>query len=186
MMRLLRIVLELARRDAESQGLTLPRGTTEAEQLEFEKRTGLFLPDEVKEWLRVCNGPLVGPGGIFGIRTPDYGDYRDGHAESIDALLDFFPKWSSRQWLPVASDGCGNHYVSDAKDRRQSPVFFVDAVSLKPVYWVASSYLHFLEFLLLRQLGDPRWPFADKQWVLSKDPDMARLRTQIPLPWETT
>lgn len=176
--------MALAYRDAASQGLSLPPGAEDRELSDFEKRFALTLPDELKSWLRVCNGPRVGAGGFFGIRTGDYGD---GRAFSIDECLEFHPDWIESRWIPVASDGCGNTYVLDGRDRKRCPAFFVETCidSKTPRYWVASSVLHLFEFLLLEELEEHRWPFQNPSWVLSKDQDIVTLGRGIPLPWET-
>ena len=47
---------------------SIPDGASDADLAGFEKRLGFPLPDPLRDWLKVSNGPCVGPGGIFGIR----------------------------------------------------------------------------------------------------------------------
>jgi hypothetical protein len=81
-----------------------PSGASELEIDALESRLGRDLPLVLRLWLSVCRGAAIGPGGVFGHR-PDR-DFLD--MPHVQAL---FPQWRELEWLPVASDGCGNYYV---------------------------------------------------------------------------
>ncbi|MBL7259931.1 SMI1/KNR4 family protein [Paractinoplanes lichenicola] len=113
-----------------------PEGETirGADDAEIERLRHLPLPGEFVQWLRVCNGSVAGPGGLFGV-------------EMVLAVSGFHPEWAGRGWIPVAGDGNGNTYVLDA-----GAVFFVDAMDDGELdYMVASDLKSFLESLLLNE-----------------------------------
>src|SRR5438105_1019599 len=83
---------------------SLPPPATDPDCDSFEKRSGIRLPDDVRDWLKLTNGPCVGPGGLYGIRPPRR------HLD-MEAIIALFPSWKAHQWLPIAGDGCGNYYV---------------------------------------------------------------------------
>src|SRR3712207_5471316 len=84
----------------------LPLGAT-AEQIEdFEKRMELRLPDELRQWLTFCNGPLAGPAGLLGLRPDD---------SRVDVSTALKPVWKQKGWIPLAGDGFGNYYVLDTQ-----------------------------------------------------------------------
>ncbi|MEU4219408.1 SMI1/KNR4 family protein [Actinoplanes sp. NPDC026623] len=95
-----------------------PGGATEADLDDLAQRVGVPLPAVLVDWLRICKGEAICAGGIFGAR-PDR-DFLD-----IAAHLDLHPQWRELGWLPVAGDGCGNHYVLV----RGGEVAFVESVS---------------------------------------------------------
>jgi cell wall assembly regulator SMI1 len=156
----------------------LPGGISDTECDAFEQRTGIRLPEEVRQWLKISNGPCVGPGGLYGIRP------QRSHLD-IEAILDLYPSWKTRQWIPIAGDGCGNYYVIPTQEEYGSgyPVLFVDTNSTSdvPAYIVASDIGHFLVSLLEKELGEKRWPF-DENYVTKADPEITRF-VGVPLPW---
>lgn len=167
-------------------GTTLPDGASDDNLAMFTKTTGLSLPSELVEWLKLCNGPCVGPGGLYGI-APAREFLR------IEAELAINTEWKQRNWLPVAGDGTGNYYIIDANTECNGshPIFFLDhEVSLiEPVYIVASNLWTFLLFILQSELDwenshKTHWPF-EKEYVLSIDPELEKIDIAIPLPWET-
>ena len=46
---------------------TLPNGLSTADCDAFEQRTGIRMPDDLRQWLVIANGPCIGPGGLYGI-----------------------------------------------------------------------------------------------------------------------
>lgn len=130
---------------------------------------GRTLPEDLVAWLRVCNGVHAGPGGIYGA------DLGDGEFLDIGEVLIRFPEWRDSGWLPIAGDGTGNHYVVDTtrEHLEAGGVYFVEATeeSHELRYIVASRLVTFLEFLLLEDLGEDRWPF-DEQFMRLKDPQI--------------
>lgn len=153
-----------------------PAGATQQEIQSAEVELGFQLPLQLRQFLEFLNGPCMGPGGIFGVRTPR----RD---LDILGILQLYPEWSERHWIPVAGDGCGNYYVVIADDAQSSAVFFVEPTSSskEPAFIVASDYFHFLSFLLRKELGEKQWPF-NKDFVMANDPDI-QLSARAPLPW---
>src|SRR2546430_2684767 len=114
-------IQELLRKVPKPPEDSLPKGITDGECDDFEKRTGISLPDDVRHWLKVANGPCVGPGGVYGIRP------LRRHFD-IESFLSLFPSWKKRKWIPIAGDGCGNHYVVPTEHEYGSgyPVLFID------------------------------------------------------------
>jgi hypothetical protein len=55
---------------APRQGDTIA-GTTKAEIEKFARRNSIHVPGELQDWLLYCNGALLGPGGLYGIRPGD-------------------------------------------------------------------------------------------------------------------
>lgn len=158
----------------------LPPGTTDAEMDAFEARTGVTVPPELREWLRFTNGPLVGPGGVYGIRTGR--DFPD-----TEAVYGSVPEFRERGWIPVSGDGCGCYYVLVTRSADAvRPVYFIDPYQDGgygvPTYAVASGLWRFLWFLFRSELGDRSWPF-DRAAVLVADPELAGVRGAR-LPWE--
>lgn len=157
-------------------GEPLPSGLTEEEVSGFEARVGLTLPPEQAALLRLSNGPCVGPGGLFGVRPAL--DFLD-----IERLYEAHPVWRERGWVPVAGDGCGNHYVAVPRGG-QWPVVFIDTMETpeRPVFVVASGVWKFVRALLEKELGPTGWPF-DEAEVTSSDPFITRFADLFPLPW---
>jgi hypothetical protein len=162
-------------------GGEIPPGVTETELLEFQERTGITLPTELCDWLRISNAPFIGSQGALGIKTRS--KYFD-----IEYYYDLFPIWKVQFWVPVGADGSGNYYVIPTRNEFGTgfPVLFIDTHdnANAPAYIVASSVGHFLEFLIERELGMSKWPF-DKAEVATKDPDILAFRG-VDLPWERT
>ncbi|HEY0693985.1 MAG TPA: SMI1/KNR4 family protein [Kribbella sp.] len=136
-------------------------------------------PAELLDWLRVCNGVIAGPGGIYGADPPE--NFLD-----IGGVLELLPSWRENRWIPVAGDGTGNHYVLDATRQHldRDAVYFVDVMEDPDAlsYLVASSLERFLRFLLLADLGDRRWPF-DEEHVSAEDPAIVAVGPASLLPW---
>lgn len=145
---------------------------------ELERRLGQALPAALVEWLRVCRGDVIGPGGVFGAR-PDEPDL------DIEHRLTYHPGFLERGWLPIAGDGCGNTYVLIAHGPLTGMVGFVETVTDPDHidYLVGSDLWHFLRFLLAKEVGERGWPFRE-DFVLALDPHLAAAPTQL-LPWNT-
>lgn len=162
-------------------GEGLPAGVSETEIAECEQRLGMTLPPSLQSWLRACNGPCVGPGGIFGIQ-PRRKDL------DMERILRIHPDWIRRNWIPVAGDGCGNYYLISGADEfgDGEPVFFVDCMRdpTTPAYAVASTPHRFLKFLIQKELGQIKWPF-DRDFLEREDPELLQME-KLPLPWETS
>jgi hypothetical protein len=159
-------------------GESLPEGVTDSSIDSFIHRAGLRVPADLREWLQLTNGPCVGPGGLFGIRTAR--DYLD-----MEFHLQLHPSWKHKKWIPIAGDGCGNYYIMPTNQEYGPgfPVLFIDTIKSGelPAYIVASDVEHFLVFLLQRELGNKAWPFNEKL-VTEADP---RIRdfVGLPYPW---
>jgi hypothetical protein len=81
-----------------------PEGASASELAVLSDRLGQSLPLVLRNWLSICRGAAIGPGGVFGQRPDRL--YLD-----MVRTRDLFPEWQSLGWLPVAGDGCGNYYV---------------------------------------------------------------------------
>ena len=165
--------------------VSLPGGASDADIQAFSDRTGIKVPPPLAEWLKLCNGPMVGPGGLFGI--PPVRKHL-----SIEYIYEIYPEWRAKAWIPLSSDGCGNYYIlASAQDFGPGwPVLFIDTMEARdrPAYIVASGIWRFLVFLLedefLHEKGlfDTPWPF-DRAEVTRRDPEIESFRG-VPLPWE--
>ena len=166
----------------------------------FETKASIKLPQEILEWMGVCNGALVKPGGIFSL------------TEIISSYSNI-PKWLENGWIPMASDGCGDYYVLDTRGKISTtsthPIYFIDQKDYNRAdYIVASGLWKFLRFLLEDEIlssenpidpsTDPwdddlqtwinpnskvYWPF-NKNKVLEFDPDLAFYEGNVPFPWD--
>jgi cell wall assembly regulator SMI1 len=148
------------------------------EQLAGLRRTlGFEPPAELLAWLRVCNGVIAGPGGLYGADPPE---------DFLDIAVTLHPGWRENRWIPVAGDGTGNQYVLDASRQHfdGDAVYFVDVMEDPDAlsYAVASSLEQLFRFLLLSDLGDRRWPF-DKAHVSTADPALLAVTPPNLLPW---
>jgi hypothetical protein len=94
------------------------RGATQTEISELERRLGRPIPEQLHDFLMICNGARIGPGGFFGQRPAD----PDIDLPAIGAL---WPDWKQKGWLPVAGDGCGNYFVMTTDGQ----VGFVDTMA---------------------------------------------------------
>jgi hypothetical protein len=81
-----------------------PVGASAAELAVLSDRLGRSLPLALRNWLSVCRGAAIGPGGVFGERP-------DRPSLDMAGIRDLYPDWRTLGWLPVAGDGCGNYYV---------------------------------------------------------------------------
>jgi len=156
----------------------LPQGVEDGECAGFENRTGITLPDDIRDWLKMANGPCVGPGGLYGIRPPRT------HLD-IEPFFLLFPKWKARKWIPIAGDGCGNYYIVPSQHEFGPgfPVLFIDTnVSVdEPCFIVASDIGHFLVSILEKELGKEGWPFNEMA-VVQSDPGILSFK-DVDLPW---
>jgi cell wall assembly regulator SMI1 len=154
-------------------------GATDKQFDQLRQAIGFEPPADLVDWLRVCNGVIAGPGGLYGASPPE--DFLD-----IAGLLQLFPHWRDNRWIPVAGDGNGNHYVLDAGRQHldRDAVYFVDVMEDPDElsYVVGSSLARFLRFLLLSDLGDRRWPF-DEAYVSAEDPAILAVEPDTLLPW---
>jgi cell wall assembly regulator SMI1 len=152
-----------------------PGGASDDALQDLQDRAGLLLPPALLDWLRVCKGEAVGPGGVFGAR-PDRADH------DIAQVLARFPHWRGNGWIPVAGDGSGDYYVLLTNGEIEGHVAFIDQADYDQIdYVVASDLWQFLRFLFLSDAGDRRWPF-DQEAVIEADPALARSPGAL-LPW---
>ena len=140
---------------------------------------GYSVPESVRAWLGLCNGAVAGPGGLYGSEV-------EWDFLNIGFVLNLYPDWRGRKWLPIAGDGNGNHYVVDVSRTHLivDGVFFVDVCDdpMGLAYIVASDLSRFLNFLLNRELGIRQWPF-DRDYVLGRDPIVGSVSPLSLLPW---
>ena len=173
---LIRQVLTMLPEVEREPGTELPWGA-EMWQIEATSaRLGLPFPPELVDWLQVCNGPVIGPGGIHGVRptVPPF-------ARDIETHHGYLPDWCRPAYLPVAGDGCGSDYVIAAVPTCEGlhPVWFLSHVDRdrgRPSYLVASGLWSFLRFLFLEDLGDRGWP-CEPSYILDLDPALNRIES---------
>ena len=137
---------------------TLPKGATLQQLDDFEARTSLRLPHQIKDCLLLCNGPCVAEGGVYGIRA-------DRPFLDIETYLNDCPEWLKNKWLPVAGDSCGNTYVAvlNSGNLDSCPVFFIDhetdgntlSHQIAPDFWT------FLVWLFRRDLNQKQHRVLD-------------------------
>lgn len=160
-------------------GTSLPAGAPVAALEDFETKSSVALPPSLRQWLGLCNGAPVGPGGLFGVDTAD-------REQDMGYYWRIYPSWLARGWVPVAGDGCGNYYLVATRGEFGAgyPVFFVEATvdDDRPTFVVASDVRPFVFEFLSRDQGLQGWPF-DRGLVLSRDPGIASFH-DLPLPWE--
>lgn len=150
---------------------------SEEKKIQFEEINSITVPENLHSWLQFSNGSYLGPGGVYGI---------DNGTEHLDAsiVLQDFPVWSEKKWIPVAGDGSGNTYVlvADPQDPLFSSVGFIDTTGGddKITYLVASDIWCFLQFLINKEKGEKGWPFQ-KEYVSTNDPGI--LKFERLLPW---
>jgi hypothetical protein len=159
-------------------GEKLPGGASRSTIAEAEQRLGVAFPAAFRQWLTLCNGPCVGPGGVFGVETEK--DFLD-----VEHVSGWFPRWRAKGWIPIAGDGSGNYYIL-IQFEDKSPVCFVDTSmdSEAIAFVVASDLARFLIALFGKEAGhDTGWPF-DREAVVAKDPSIENFRGRLPLPWE--
>ncbi len=156
----------------------IPSGVLGSRLEPFEQRTGLKVPTNLRDWLTTCNGPCVGPGGVYGIEP-------EREAFDIEQLMRLRPIWLEKGWIPVAGDGCGNCYVVPSRNDFGvgEPVVFVDTMEDDgvPAYIVASDIWRFLKFLFMQELSETGWPF-EREEVSHLDPDILNFGG-VALPW---
>ncbi len=181
---LIREVLGMLDQVARDNEVTLPPGATDQEIVSFEGRTGLKIPAEIKAWLKICNGPRIPPGNLYGIATHRKDKIK--RSMDIEMVYSTWPECKRLRWIPLGGDGFGNCYVISVGEVSNNghPVFFIDTISdyLKLHYSVASDVWHFLRFLLREGLGQEYWPFQ-KDRVLEEDPELENV-SGAPKPWE--
>lgn len=154
-----------------------PKGAERSVIENAESRLGISFPQQLRDWLGVCNGALLGPGGLYGVGC---------EIDEIDIIVLFQQNdfWKQNYLLPIAGDGCGNDYaILTCVD--SSPVVFIEHSAVnreRPQYVVGSDVFHFLRNLFRRELGISRWPF-NRTEVLLSDPKIQSFKG-IPLPWD--
>ena len=128
----------------------------------FEREFRLTLPEQLVAWLKLSNGIVLSGGYLYPL---DSGPSADSIAQSIRE----HPEILGSGMLPVAGDGCGNHYAMLLTHPRQPIVYVQLEEPDKPAFVVASSVWALVQFFLL---DDKRW-WTDKNWVLQIDPAVA-------------
>jgi hypothetical protein len=166
-------VTRLAYEAVRAPGTLFPGGADDAEIADMQQAVARPLPADLVDWLRVCKGDFIGPGGLYGVRHSRY-------VANITSVLEWFPTWRERGWLPIAGDGNGDYYVLITNSELTGCVGFVDHFDTID-YLVATNLWTFLWFLLRRDGRDRRWPF-DRNHVVAHDPGMATIPTDLQ-PW---
>jgi len=158
---------------------SMPVGLSTEQIEEFEASQGFKIPDRLREWLSTANGPCIGPGGIVGLGTKR-------SSQDASRILEIYPEWRDKGWIPIAGDGCGNYYVVATKNEygKGEPVLFID-VNIdrsRPVFVAASNTWFFLRFLLRKELDESKWPYSEVD-VVREDPEIT-IFVGVSLPWD--
>src|SRR4051812_31301894 len=113
-------IRELLKKVPRPPGEPIPYGLTDTDCEQFEERTGIPLPEDLRTWLKITNGPCVGPGGLYGIRP-------QRQELDIEGILNLVPSWATHKWIPIGADGCGNFYIipTNAEFGSGFPVLFI-------------------------------------------------------------
>ncbi|MFC3833836.1 MULTISPECIES: SMI1/KNR4 family protein [Deinococcus] len=144
----------------------------------YSAEIGIPFPPSLLEWLIHANGASVESQYLVGI---------DGTLPTdMPSLYTLHPNWKAAGLIPVASDGCGNHYVIATRQEygKGCPVLFIDHERNAdiPDFLVASDFSIFVsEFVRREANGSNGWPF-DPQSTLRIDPNLASF-SGAPLPW---
>jgi hypothetical protein len=155
-----------------------PKGVTEKDLRAFRSRTGIELPEDVKQWLKITNGAPQ----FFGIGEAQKGS-------NMEELWRLCPRLRDIGWIPVGEDNFGNYFVRVASESGgRSGVFYAEATMPdKLEYAVASDTLHFALFYLRHFEACQSWKMSgwpeDKSFVLSQDPELARVEG-APFYWD--
>ncbi len=153
-----------------------PDGVSSDAVQKFSRRIGIPIPSDVQEWLSITNAAP----GYFGVCPRDDSD-------SMEWIIELNPDWKRLSWLPVARNEFGDYYIRKC-DSEETAICMVEGTNSSILqYAAASDILHFARFDLEERVALNRnetypWPF-DKEFVLSKDPDLAKV-TIAPLPWD--
>jgi len=164
----------LIERAEKPPGYVLPPGVS-PDVLERARSREVPLPGAFVEWLELTNGPLVGPGGFYGLEP-------ESPTDDLVDVLAMYPHWAERGWVPVTSDGTGNQYLLMPQDE-DGPVGFFEMIrdTHEPEMVVGSNLNTFLIGILERELGGKWWPFEAER-MLAFDPGLA-LVDPLLLPW---
>ena len=137
--------------------------------------TGLQFPLPLQLWLSKVNGLEIMGAQFYG-------------ANKIAETVNQIPVYRNLSLLPVAGDGCGNHYLA-ALDRNPAdpPIVFVEGIAGRDVvsHIAASTLYAFIQFAVEYSLSpdDSLWP-GDKDYVLEKDPGISSFGYSMP--WEAS
>jgi len=181
--------------------LNPPAAAADVDRAEVE--LGVRLPPSMRAALRAFNGAFVVGEPVLGV--PPVQPSLDLVSATRQARTHWDPTGWKAEYLDVGSDGCGNPYVlllDRAGRAGEAPVGFFDSGAMTVSEIVASSYLHYLWFLI----RDVRWYYQadgtpvprdevvwtsttvvvrpdalspwrfNESWMLAHDPDLARWR----------
>lgn len=156
-----------------------PAGASSREIDALAKTLNVRLPPDIRRWLQISDGPP----GFFGTMQAQEGC-------RVEEIWTQFPEWKQWTWIPVGCDGFGNFYVKPIGRSNNFPICFVEALEPDELrYAVASNTLIFAWFALYEESHSnqhgqrSRWPF-EKEFVLSKDPELAAFGAEYVLPWD--
>jgi cell wall assembly regulator SMI1 len=161
-------------------------GTGEVSVKEAEVNLGVDFPRSFQEFLRWHNGGRIGEYRLLGV--PPIKRDLDIIRRTLQLRQIRGDSWP-HAYMPVCPDGFGNFYVlaTDKRDvKGESPVIFVDGISLEVEAVAASNYWSFLSLLVKSMIRTtkpdgkpsdsleflPSWPF-DPLWLVQYDPPAA-------------
>lgn len=151
-------------------------GATNAQILALQDDLNLEIPSALEQWLRICNGYAVGPGGLLGAATTE-------PILNIALCQRDWGYWRDHSWIPIATDACGNPWVLDGGDPSDDSVYFVETSEPETLdYVTASSLERFLVNVLTDEIEPTGWPF-DKEHMSWVDPALLSC-LKAPMPWD--
>lgn len=166
-------IRDLAARLARLAG-SPPIGATTDEIHLLSHALGFRPPQDLNHWLSICRGVSLPRGCVACLL---------GTHRPLDIPSAILPQWRAHRWIPIANDGCGQHYCLLA-DRDPAPVaFFEDTAPDEPQYLVASGLFSFLDMALAAEEHDtePAWSKPDA--FFAADPAAAKI-VQVPFSWD--
>jgi hypothetical protein len=170
----------------EAAGLRRFAGASPEQLTAAERRLGTRLPPSLGAFLQRCNGFAGVDWRVLGVPPCERRHDLVGESRTCREV------WEPRDLVAVASDAGGERFVllpGQADDRGECPVAMFDHETGEQLGIVASTYERLVWFVLddLRRRcfpnGEPRppdapgpWPFRDPEWMLQRDPGLARWR----------
>lgn len=155
-----------------------PAGANSIQLEAAESAIGFQIDQYYRDFLLYSNGPTIGGDG-----TATFTSVSEYGANSFTNMID--ERLRANRWFPICTDGCGNDFVLFGSSKSPSPVAFVESARdpLRPSYFVASDFCHFLRFFVGNSgKSVPGWPM-DKSIFLREDKQLLEAVPDTLLPW---
>jgi len=137
------------------------------------------VPDDLIQWLKLCNSLTCRSGDLFGAATPC-------REMDIDHQQKYCETWNASGWIPIANDECGNFHaiVTRGEFGNGFPIVFFDTSlsQCHPDHLEASDLQHFLVEYLTGAIRLDGFPFGDPS-IAERDPELVRFHG-LPFIWD--